>query len=123
MKTIKQKRIKYKPVDFIRLIEETIQIERKVRTGRWPNTPTAKDGYRYMTHGDLAKILGLWSGKNWNPNRSRVTNVLTSIYNHATQIAVQCGDTKAAFGRTFRDTKGKRGVGAWDKITQVVKRP
>jgi hypothetical protein len=61
--------------------------------------------------------------KDWNRNRFRVMGVLTSIYNHAAQIAEQCGDANATFGRTFRDTKGDRGAGAWDEIKQVVTRP
>lgn len=107
----------------MRLAHETAQIERKVRTGHWPNTSIAGDGDRYMTHGDLAQILGLWNGKDWNHNRFRVMDVLTSIYDDAAEIARQCGDANAAFGRTFRNTKGDRGAGADDEIELVVTRP
>jgi hypothetical protein len=123
MKTIKPRPIKYDFVEFMRLAHEAAQIERKVRKGLWPNSPIASDGDRYMTHGDLAQVLGLWNGKDWNRNRFRVTDVLTLIYDRAAEIAPQCGDIDAAFGRTFRNAKGERGAGAHDEIKVVITRP
>jgi hypothetical protein len=122
MKAIKQKPIDCDSVEFTRLTYETAKIERMVRTGLW-NTPIASDGDRYMAHGDLAQILGIWNGKDWDHNRFRVTGLLTHIYNRAAEIAERCGDTEAHFGRTFRDRKGKRGAGADDEIELLVTRP
>jgi hypothetical protein len=123
MKTIKQKPIKFDSVEFMRLAYETAKIERMVRTGLWPNTPIAADGDRYMAHGDLARILRIWNGKDWDHNRFRVMDVLTPIYNRSAEIAEQCGDNQARFGRTFRNKKGSRGLGADDEIALIVSRP
>jgi hypothetical protein len=51
----------------MRLMIETAQIEHKVRSGIWPHASIASDGDKYITHGDLAKILGLWNGKGLEP--------------------------------------------------------